>query len=604
MDTNKKNHAAIMGTWKPIVEKLTEGYADPKTVASRMDWLCEIAHNQHTEAIRVMNEAADTVGGVSMPISNLHNTLGIGNAVPAGSAAMTGADQTGRANVGSGDKWPTMLPLAVQVAANTIAFDLVNVHPMDGPSGVIPFLDYVYSDSKNPYGATPSYSAATANPQIGVGGVEKAWHTYSMPSAFRVKADLSGATDASLKTRKAFAKAMREDASLILIGDKSANNAFAEVEFIGLSRLTAEPMFHVRNSRGTLGEIFESGEVEMKDDYAGIKLSYPRLVSMLEDQIQGYTGSGKYDNDRWTGTFQDPFHVYEPMDRATGEMQYPRHLSLQVMTKFITVGKIQTAVAVTREQVTDLQKQWGIDVMKLAENGGLNELTQTINKHILSRLFAHGWRNHVEAYEAEGVNLNLSLVKDTNNSFISTQIKLPYLKDGVEVAAEMPVPGAQFYGDFENMDTIFSRVSKLIKTAGNVIMQRSRRGPATFVVANYKVASMLQDAAQYSFAPQANTFNQNNGQLYPLGTTGGMTIYVDPLMKYDDTRVLVGRKGGKDEPGVFFCPYLMAESVNFIDKDTFAPKVVIQSRYSLVDCGWYPYLSYLTLFLNLPENLY
>lgn len=594
---NKRNRAAIVETWAPIVRKLNEGKVDEKRLAGRMDWLCELAHNQYDYAV---SEAADAVGGVSMPISNLQNTLGVGNAVPAGSSAMTGADQSGRANTGSGDKWPSLLPLAVQVAARTVAFDLVNVHPMEGPSGVIPFLDYVYSDSKNPYGATPSYSAETANPKEDRLG-EKPWSRYSMPSAFRVKIDCTGATNEAYKVRSAVAKAMREDASVILIGDKES--AYAEVEFIGLSRLTAEPMFHVRNHKGTLGQIFEEGSVELTGNYAGIKLSYPRLVSMLEDQIQGYAGAGQYDRDRWTGTFVDPFQVYEPMDRATGEAQYPRHLSLQVLTKFVDVGKIQTAVAVTREQVTDLQKQWGIDVLKLAENGGLNELTQTINKHILSRLFTHGWRNHVEAYEAEGVNLNLSLVRD-GDSFLSTSIELPYMKDGKVERAEMTVPGAQLYGEFENFDTMMSRISKLIMTAGNIITQRSRRGPATFVVCNYKLATALQSAAQYSFSPISNTFNQNNGTLYPLGTVAGMTVYVDPNMAYNDTRILVGRKGEKEEPGVYFCPYLMAEKVEFIDKDTFAPKVVIQSRYLLADVGWFPYTMYLTLYVNVPENIF
>jgi len=585
MDTNKKNHAAIKEMWAPVVKQLTEGAIDEKS--NRLDWICEIAHNQHANALY---EAADAVGGVSMPISNLQNTLGIGNAVPAASAAMTGAAQTdAHANTGSGDKWPSMLPLAVQVAARTIAFDLVNVHPMEGPTGVLPFLDYVYSDSKNPYGATPSYSAETANPEVGVGGTAEPWKKYSMPSVFRTKMAISDAS-----TRKEVAKALRA-LETITIGNGDVS---ITAEFIGLSRLSADPMFHTKVAGDvTLGQLFEDGSAVIAG-FGNLTLSEPRLISMLEDQIQGYTGAGQYDSDRFSGTFQDPFHIYEPMDRATGEAQYPRHLSLKVFTKFIQVGKIQTAVAVTREQVTDLQKQWGIDVLKMVENGGLNELTQTINKHILGRLFAHGWRNHCEAYAAEGINLNISLTG------ADATIALPYLKDGATVTETMAVPQARNYGGFENMDTMFSRVQKLIKTAGNVIMQRSRRGPATFVVTNQKVAAILQDEAQYSFAPQANTFNQSNGNLYPVGTTAGMTIYVDPYMAWNDTRVLVGRKGGKDEPGVYFCPYLMAESVNFIDKDTFAPKVVIQSRYLLADVGFYPWLDYLTLFVNLPEQVY
>ena len=100
------------------------------------------------------------------------------------------------------------------------------------------------------------------------------------------------------------------------------------------------------------------------------------------------------------------------MDRATGEMQYPRQMNLKVFTKLVSVGTQSIAVAVTQEQVQDLQKQWGIDVLKLVENAAINELSQSMNKHILSRLFALGWKNHVQAYEAEGININIDINKD------------------------------------------------------------------------------------------------------------------------------------------------------------------------------------------------
>lgn len=44
----------------------------------------------------------------------------------------------------------------MKVAAKTIGFELVNTTPLAGPSGVLPYMDYVYSGSKQPYGATPA----------------------------------------------------------------------------------------------------------------------------------------------------------------------------------------------------------------------------------------------------------------------------------------------------------------------------------------------------------------------------------------------------------------------------------------------------------------
>ena len=586
MEKNKLNIAQIVESWSPAIKQLTNNAVNESN-PDKLAWMCEYAHN-HT-----MHLNEEAVGGVSFPYQTLNNTMGIGNAVPASFAGQTAADQSNIKAFGSGDKWPSLLPMALQVAARTVGFDLVNTVPFQGPTGVLPFLDYVYAGSKEPYGATPAYNGATANPAIGVNAKEPAYELYDAPHAFRCKLVADD--------KKAAIKKIVDtcDASgFITIG----TDPKMKVQYIGLSRLSAEPMFKVMPGQTgiALGKVFGAENSATIEGIAGVTLKGARLISALEDQIQGFTGAGKYDSDRWTGTFQDPNHLYEPMDRATGEMQYPRQMNLKVFTKFVSVGTQSVAVAVTQEQVQDLQKQWGIDVLKLVENAAINELSQSINKHILSRLFALGWKNHVQAYEAEGINLNIDLTKDS-----AIDVTFASYDDRGEIQMSMPVAKPATYGDgsFENADTMFKKIGVNMLAAGNVIMQRGRRGAANFVVTNWKIATMLQSNAQYAFSPIANTFNQNNGSLYPVGTIAGLTVYVDPLMHTQDTRVLVGRKGDKDEPQVVFCPYIMAESVRLITEGTASPKVLIKSRYALVDLGWYPQLNYLTFYVKTAEGL-
>lgn len=594
MAKNKQNLTQIVEAWTPSIKRITNNVINESN-PSKLQWICEYAHNHSM----VLNEEA--VGGASFPFQTLHNTVGIGNAVPASQAGQTAADQHAAASFGSGDKWPALLPLALQVAARTVGFDLVNTTPLEGPTGVLPFLDYVYSGSKQPYGATPARDGATANPKIGDKGVDPAYSLYDAPHAFRATIDASGATKKEIVA--AIVEACEDSSYITLEGTDASLN----VQFIGLSRLNAQPMFRVMPGQTTvsLGQVFGAeAELEVTVGDQTFTLKKPRLISALEDQIQGFTGSGKYDSDRWSGTFQDPMHLYNPMDRATGEMHYPRQMSLQVFTKFFQVGTISVAVAVTQEQVQDLQKQWGIDVMKMVENAAINELSQTINKHILSRLFALGWKNHVEAYEAEGINLNLDLTDETESdvTFVS------YTGDGADqglqqVEMTMPVAKPGNYGSFENADTMMKKIGVNMLAAGNVIMQRGRRGAANFLVTNWKIATMLQANAQYAFSPIANTINQNNGSLYPVGTIAGLTCYVDPLMHTQDTRVLVGRKGDKTEPGLAFCPYLLAESVRLIAEHTASPKCILKSRYSLIDLGWWPETQYLTFYVKTNKGI-
>ena len=587
MEKNKLNIAQIVESWSPAIKQLTNNAVNESN-PDKLAWMCEYAHN-HT-----MHLNEEAVGGVSFPYQTLNNTMGIGNAVPASFAGQTAADQQNIKSYGSGDKWPSLLPMALQVAARTVGFDLVNTIPFQGPTGVLPFLDYVYAGSKEPYGATPAYNGETANPAIGVNGKDPAYALYDAPHAFRCKL--------VAEDKKAAIKKIVDacDASTFITIGTEPNEM--KVQYIGLSRLSAEPMFKVMPGQTgiALGKVFGAENSAKIKGIDNVTLKGARLISALEDQIQGFTGAGKYDSDRWTGTFQDPNHLYEPMDRATGEMQYPRQMNLKVFTKFVSVGTQSVAVAVTQEQVQDLQKQWGIDVLKLVENAAINELSQSINKHILSRLFALGWKNHVQAYEAEGINLNIDLTKDS-----AIDVTFASYDDRGEIQMSMPVAKPATYGDgsFENADTMFKKIGVNMLAAGNVIMQRGRRGAANFVVTNWKIATMLQSNAQYAFSPIANTFNQNNGSLYPVGTIAGLTVYVDPLMHTQDTRVLVGRKGDKDEPQVVFCPYIMAESVRLITEGTASPKVLVKSRYALVDLGWYPQLNYLTFYVKTAEGL-
>lgn len=613
----KKNMKSLVESWAPMISRTT-GVKDP----SKIEWMAQIAHNQ------VLNEAdgfgggtqqaaAGALGGVYSPYSTLYNTLGVGNVVPAPTATMTGAEQADGRNLGSGDKFPSLLPLALKVAAKTIGFELVNTTPLAGPSGVLPYMDYVYAGSKQPYGATPAYGVDNANPATFQG--QTAFNLYGLPYAFKatITSDTTKGKEALVEAAKVQANGTVTDLKIASVdAEGAAQDADLEVKYIGTSRIDGDPMFQIVKGTKSLGEYFANGDATLQVGGETITLAGPRLISMLEDNIQGYAGAGKNDTDPWYGTYQDGEHLYEPMSRATGELQYARQLSLQVFTKNIQVGTIAVSVAVTQEQVADLQKQWGIDVVKMVENAGINELSQTINRHITSRLFALGWKNHVKLVEVEGPVANMNVSMDaTNPTKRTTAYAIPQTNDQAvdanavvgETHVDMPykyigLHGATTAGSyFENKDVLVKRVQEQFLKASNWILQRGRFGAATFAVTNITVATALQTNAQYAFSPLANSISQNGNSLYPVGTMFGMTIYVDPLMSGSDCRVLVGRKGGKDEPGTHFCPYLMAESVKLIAEGTAAPKIIIKSRYALVDAGFYPETQYITFSVDLGE---
>lgn len=607
--------------------------------------MSKLAHNTaklNEDAFVMPSNAYSQFGGTYQPYNNLYNTLGVGDPVPAGKPALTGADYADNKNLGSGDKYPTLLPLALKVAAKTIGFELVNTTPLDGPTGVLPYMDYVYSGSKQPFGATPAYSAGTQNPKANSQS-NAPFEMYGLPHAFKASIAPGEATivdgsttdsSAAVKLSPAQIKRMLKGASAMPAGttlvskmdvlDGGMQNPAHKadelvVEFVGWSRIDGDPMFKVVSGTQSLGAYFNGGALDFEAVYTPVgtaeevnvvlTLHAPRLISMLEDQIQGFTGAGERDRDAWYGTYQDGTTLYEPMSRGTGEQTMARQLSLQLFTKHVQVGTIMVGCAVTQEQVTDLQKQWGIDVIKMVENAGINELSATINRHITSRLFALGWKNHYKLVEVEGPAANLNLSFDPSYTATSGVRMTPALaipqseqNDPTGVAyksyVNVALPYKPMYipsgAAFENRDTLLKRLAVNFLAASNWILQRGRYGAATFAVTNITIATLLQSNANYTFSPVANTISQNGGSLYPIGGMFGLTIYVDPLMGGSDNRVLVGRKGGKDEPGVHFCPYVMAESVQIIAEGTMSPKLMIKSRYALVDAGFYPETQYLT----------
>lgn len=637
--TNKlaASYAAINGTnnaiteaWAPTIKKIT-GVEN----ADKLEWMSVLAHNTaklNEDAFQMNSNAYSAMGGTYQPYNTLYNTMGVGSPTPAGKPAMTGADFADNTINGSGDKLPGLLPLALKVAAKTIGFELVNTFPLSGPTGVLPYMDYVYTGSKEPYGASPSYNAATANPRVN-SQTNAAYEVYGLPHAF--KASIKGTeleTPAAIKRALKGATAIPAGATLVsgagtVDMDASHVHFGADgalvVEFIGWSRIDGDPMFKVVSGTQSLGAYFNGEGLTFSTVYTPvgaseeqtkeITLVAPRLISMLEDQIQGFAGAGEHDRDAWYGTYQDGTTLYEPMSRGVGEQTPARQISLKLFTKNVTVGTIEVGCAVTQEQVTDLQKQWGIDVVKMVENAAINELSQTINRHITSRLFALGWKNHYKMVEVEGPTANLNISLDPTYTPSSPVRMTPAFaipqnsvtdSSGVEYANQVNValPFKPLYlpsgASFENRDTLIKRVMSNFLAASNWILQRGRYGAATFAVTNITIATLLQTNAQYQFSPIANDFSQAGGQLYPCGKIAGMTVYVDPLMNAQDTRVLVGRKGDKSEPGTQFCPFVIAETYRTIAEATMAPKLMVKSRYALVDAGFFPETQYITFVVD------
>jgi len=569
------NEQEIYDTWSPLIESKA-GITD----SSKKSWLTKYCH-YHS-----LNESAGA-----------YNTLGVvngmGNVAPPaypGMGSFSGTNAAGTnfganqgfynpVNTGSGDKFPSLLPLAIQVAAKTVGFDIVPVIPMSGPTGILSYLDYVYAGGK--------IAGAT-----------------------------SAATDASLQDAPSMIKfpvyqtALGTGTTGATAGTFTVGTTYAVTEgggtlsliFVGLSRIDGFPIFRINDITDgfNVASIIDGNPVQVGSTpyYTGAtSVNYTaQLVKALEDHIQGFSGAGFNNNQNWQGPYVDGTKTYNPMLRGVAESSYYNSMGLSTFTKFVEAETFQVAASVTTEQIQDLNKQFGIDVISMIENALVNEVSQSINKHILARAFALGWSNHGQFFNTQNQNLNLNLILGGGTGTTEAYI------NKIDANVTMPIPAGPSTSSYENLSTLQRRLYSRILAAANVVANQGRRGPANFLVTNAAIASALQDISQFTFAPFTNTLTQNNGTLYPVGSLAGMTVYVDQNMSYNDNRVCVGRKGGDDEPGLKFMPYMMAESIQTISEGTMSPKIAVKSRYALVEAGFLPETLYFTFFVQLPAG--
>lgn len=529
----RSGDAKMDQTWNPILE----GYG---ANLEKTPWLAEYAHNH-----AIFDNTAPVFEQYSGP-GVLYQTPtslpGIGAAgaptstqTPFSAAGAKGG--YGTADTGSGDKFPSLLPVAIQVAAKTIGFDLAPVIPMDSPVGFLPYLDYLYTGGRTDSDFEP----------------------------FMVK--LQGVTQTTIGAGNAIAAGDRLNFTTVANAPDCDFVGFSRVDGHMIIKINAEAANAASTSVATQlnagGPVLTFGAGPVNTTDFTIATANVQLVSALENHISGFTSVS--DDDYATTAFNGPYmpttgSVAGGMKREESESSRFRQMGLRMFTKFIEAKTDQVAISASVEQIQDLNRVWNYDVVSMLENVAVNDLAQSINKQIVDRIF------------------NLA---DTHNTAI-----------GLVEGANITTLNFGVGGGFENVSTLQRRLVTKILEISNLIYHRGRFGAGTFMITNGRVASALADVAGYSIATHSTDMGGVAGNLYPAGKVYGVQVYVDPNLSFGDNRVCIGRKGADEEPGLKFMPYIMAESLQTISEGTFSPKIGMKSRYAIEEAGWHPETQY------------
>ena len=351
----------LVNTWKPILE----GYGAD---VAKTPWLAEYAHNHaiFDNATPLFEQSAP--GVFLQTPGSLGGFMGNPVAPTAGQTPFGGGVKNSYSDSGSGDKFPSLLPVAIQVAAKTIGFDLVPVIPMDSPVGFLPYLDYLYAGGRT--------GAGDFDPYL-------------------VKIEGAYADD--------FTNAVAGDAITV-----SGNTDFV-LNFVGYSRVDGQLIAKVVSDAGanTLSVSLVGNTATINGDASGA-ITGVALVSALENHISGFTSvsDADYAATAFTGSYLPATgDVPNGMTRESGENSKFRQMGLRMFTKFVEAKTDQVSISATVEQIQDLNRVWNYDVVSMLENVAVNDLAQSINKQLVDRVFQLAAVHNTEIDLVEGAGV-------------------------------------------------------------------------------------------------------------------------------------------------------------------------------------------------------
>lgn len=546
----------------------------------KLNWVSQYAaiHEIHESMLGV---GGANIGGQVAPAQGVSpiyatplNTLGMGNPMApgynaAGQVPAGGSGDFFKQAVGSGDIPVSTLPMALNVALLTIGLELVPVIPAKGPWAMLTYMDFPYAGGKmgrrNEVAGLDGVGAGAENKPLYVKfvGFEKAGQLRKLADGTAVTVSGSGVT-----FEGKFKCLGRMDGGVI-VAVKSVKKGAEEAAVLDLFKDVDPDAGVVLTATPAQGDAI-SGKVESVD-----------FAQTMVDFVDGFANFA-------TGEKRS-------MSRAENETGTGNVLGLRLFSKWVQMGSYEVTGTVTRQQLQDLPL-YGVDAVAKVMEAMQNEITQSINARILEHVFALGVTNAVNQKTYHGVDLNLWM--GTSDSTMAAQ-SIKEFKDiyGNDWKANWgTIKNSEVNTSAENLHTRQRRIGSKVLAAANLIQVTGRRGRPTWIVTNAQVATALQDVSGYVVAPIVNNLAQDGSQnLYMSGTIAGLKVYVDPYMDWDDTRICVGRKGNGNEPGVIFMPYILADQVSITAEGTMAPKMLVNSRFAIVDAGFYPETQYFTL---------
>jgi len=496
-------------------------------------------------------------------------------------------------------------PIVRRVFGNLLAQDLVSVQPMSLPSGLIFFMDFVYSPDSGMLvnkrlgkgGDTSIYGGGVVGRQL-TGGVsleDANQHSgfYGLSNGFASPTGSAGGThgepmvvgvvsgtygDANSKPGGAYHAILRADPDLV---SGTSTYAIASASLIGLGvNVDNLQAIVVSGSDGAGGLETGGYHATRLNQFSGSStdqiwlVGLSRLGSRTAVNLSESMGPGnvKYDASyagKATGTFfypttdkfasaGDPFGAIKGSTATQG-------WGLEADTNIPEIDIKVDSVAVTAV-TKKLKAKWS------------PELAQDLNAY-------HNLDAEVELTsvlsEQIALEIDQEILSDLVNGGSGGVLYWSRLPGKFVNREDGNILGSSLFPDFTG--TVSEWYETLLETVNEVsarIHRKTLRGGANFLVTSPEVANILEFTAGFRASAAVDDENGNWGVKQVGSISRKMDIYVDPYFMRNV--ILVGRKGKSFlESGYVYAPYVPLQvTPTIFGTEDFVPRKGVMTRYA------------------------
>lgn len=529
------------------------------------------------EDAQIFSNLGSGVKALFESYSDPSNIIGLGNvANPMNGTDVPGGMWNTGYKPGSGDVPSYVFGLQSQLALHCIGFDLMPTIAIDTPKVVISYVDTIYG-----------------------GG------TFDNPDSLPSFVEISSALFKRFWIKE---KALKRAISKVVVADGEGN----AIELLFILGSTIKAALTV--------EVLSTGTFDgttLTPYAAGKEQTVKTIVDAINKAGAGkvYVGTVAEDGTVTYGTEETIESVgvdyasairtniaeAASNDNSLGGMSRAQHekgpkhkLNVIMMDKQLEAVGIEIEADTSNIQIKDMAAS-GINVIAHLYSGVQNQLVQTLDEIILDHLYKLGVTHAVNVYESQGINYSLFIGKPEDESLAFTDVDVEF-KDilGNDVRGRMGnIPNAIVSSSYENQMTHGERLYARILVILEFIAYQNRIGAPDFIVVPGELGATLKKQSTYSACPVSTTLS-SNPELHYTGTIfDTVSVYKNPRIAFNDSRILFGRRGNDTDPGAKFLGYDLASSRQTISENTMAEKIRVWSRFAIADIGFYPELNYM-----------